>query len=101
MLALHLSLRYRCMPTEGIAEALTAYDMAFQGDKVYAESPVAPYLSGKKYCGDSELEAYDMCYHLLKLYCDKCYPLHKILAPSTYTAAPLDHHLRLVMTTAC
>ena len=94
-------LRYRCMPTEGIAEALAAYDAAFQGDKVYAEPPVAPYLAGTKYCGNSELEAHDMCYHLLKLYCDKRYPLHKILAPSTYTAAPLDHHLRWVTMAPC
>ncbi|KAI0224301.1 Nuclear pore complex protein Nup98-Nup96 [Lamellibrachia satsuma] len=91
-LALHFW--YNRQPTEGVREALAAYDAAFHGDKVYAEPPVAPYIAGEKYLGDiNELEAYDMCYHLLKLYCDKCYPLHQILAPSTYTAAPLDHNL--------
>ena len=36
----------------------------------------------------------DVCYHLLKLYCQKSHPLQPLLNPSSSTPSHLDYRLR-------
>lgn len=86
------------------------YDGAFKrsGERsAYAAPPLPAYLedSGSLLVSktsefmmkdDEEEEVYDTCYHLLKLFCEKGYPLKLILNPTTITANSLDHRLRCI-----
>ena len=44
--------------------------------------------------GQEEGRVLDACYHLLKLFCHKGYPLETVLNPIGVTANSLDHRLR-------
>lgn len=98
--------RYSCSPSATISDALSLYDASFEGSGPwgsYAAPPLPPYLEDSvdvdalKAAGDSgqrdEHAVYDMCYHLLKLYADRAYPLHRVLAPTTSTPDHLDARL--------
>ncbi|XP_025085972.1 nuclear pore complex protein Nup98-Nup96-like [Pomacea canaliculata] len=105
--ALALHLWYVCQPNAPISEAMKKYDGAFKrsGERsAYAAPPLPAYLedSGSLLVSktsefmmedDEEEEVYDTCYHLLKLFCEKGYPLKLILNPTTITANSLDHRL--------
>ena len=83
------------------------YENAFEGTAdtaAYAAPPLPPYLeetSGLSTDLDlargnsgGEDRVFDACYHLLKLFCQKGYPLETILNPTCITANSLDHRLR-------
>ncbi|XP_007259635.3 nuclear pore complex protein Nup98-Nup96 [Astyanax mexicanus] len=95
---------YMLPPTASIADALTKYEAAFQGQEEvskYACAPFPPYVDDLELLGlDEEMEdtetkkpLYDICFHLLKLYSDKYYSLQQLLDPSTVTAEQLDYRL--------
>lgn len=103
-----LNSRYDCPPNAPISESLKRYENAFKGAsdfQRYAAPPLPPYLedtSGLSVDLDSSKEdegeeaVYDTNYHLLKLFCQKGYPLEHILNPTTVTANSLDYRLRSV-----
>ncbi|KAK9402698.1 nuclear pore complex protein Nup98-Nup96 [Crotalus adamanteus] len=85
--------------TAPLSKALSMYEAAFQdspdGER-YACAPLPPYLedSGCVVEDDnSQRPLQDVCFHLLKLYSDRCYDLHQLLDPRSITADPLDHCL--------
>ncbi|XP_033001542.1 nuclear pore complex protein Nup98-Nup96 isoform X3 [Lacerta agilis] len=96
-LAIHLW--YMLPSTAPLSKALSMYEAAFQdsseGEK-YACSPLPPYLEGSGCVieeGDPQHPLRDVCFHLLKLYSDRCYDLHQLLDPKSITADPLDYRL--------
>ena len=46
--------------------------------------------------GRQRYPVWDMCFHLLKLYCDKTHRLHHVLAPTAHSPYQLDYRLRWV-----
>ncbi|XP_048349598.1 nuclear pore complex protein Nup98-Nup96-like [Sphaerodactylus townsendi] len=90
---------YLLPSTAPLSQALSMYEAAFQDSSAserYACSPLPPYLEGTG-CeaeeGDSQRSVQDVCFHLLKLYSDRCYDLHQLLDPRSTTADPLDYRL--------
>jgi len=78
-----------------IAEAMAAYDKSYSGESIhgkYAVPPLPNYLESIDYHCDSE--TLDVCYHLLKLYCDRTQPLNVLLNPPSITDNQLDYSLR-------
>ncbi|XP_014858981.1 PREDICTED: nuclear pore complex protein Nup98-Nup96 [Poecilia mexicana] len=98
-LAVHLW--YLLPPTASVADALAAYEAAFQGSKEagrYACMPLPPYLEGSPPLQEEEEEEperplLDLCFHLLKLYSDRLYGLQPLLDPLTVTWRRLDYRL--------
>ena len=75
-------------------EALASYCEAFDlesGDG-YAAPPLPSYLEAAM---QTELRQ-DVCYQLIQLFCDRSYPLNKLLNPASATANCLDYRLRYV-----
>ncbi|KAL8559558.1 hypothetical protein ACOMHN_018721 [Nucella lapillus] len=107
--ALALHLWYHCQPNAPIAEALRRYENAFQGSgdgeatPPYAAPPLPPYLEEglgldmeverEEDGGEERRRVWDVCYHLLKLYSQKGYPLEALLNPTSATPNSLDHRL--------
>ncbi|XP_066444628.1 nuclear pore complex protein Nup98-Nup96 isoform X2 [Eleutherodactylus coqui] len=99
--ALAVHLWYMLPPTATISQALQQYESAFQEseeDTRYAAYPLPDYLEGH----GLHLEAIDantssikrdVCFHLLKLYSDRCYDLRQLLDPRSVTPDPLDYRL--------
>ncbi|XP_057338404.1 nuclear pore complex protein Nup98-Nup96 [Microplitis mediator] len=94
--ALAIHLWYLSEPIASITDVLELYEASFNGDPadVYAAAPLPDYkeedfepevLGNKK--------TYDLCYHLLKLYCTGNHSLEQILNPLTHTADPFDYRL--------
>ena len=50
--------------------------------------------------GEQEEVEYDMCFHLLQLYCCRNHSLESILAPSGSTPYQLDYRIRYIHSTA-
>ena len=94
--ALALHLWYLAQPTASITDALELYEESFNTklSEVYAAEPRPEYFH-EDY--DAELSngkpIFDLCFHLLKLYCVGNHPLEKVLNPLTHTADPLDYRL--------
>ncbi|KAL2080768.1 hypothetical protein ACEWY4_024561 [Coilia grayii] len=95
-----VQLWYMLPPTASVSDALARYEQAFQGSLdglKYACAPLPPYLE------TSDLEeieergvknpVYDICFHLLKLYCNRHHNLQQLLDPSTVTTQRLDYRL--------
>ncbi|XP_066587580.1 nuclear pore complex protein Nup98-Nup96 isoform X2 [Prorops nasuta] len=100
--ALAIHLWYLSPPTCSVADALELYEMSFVPEDVevepYAAKPKPEY---KENDFDAELSngrnVYDLCFHLLKLYCTGNHPLEQLLNPLTYTADPLDYRLSWII----
>nr|XP_008121637.1 PREDICTED: nuclear pore complex protein Nup98-Nup96 [Anolis carolinensis] len=96
---LGVHLWYLLPSTAPLSQALTLYEDAFQDSpesEKYACPPLPPYLEGSGFLveeGDAHHALQDVCFHLLKLYSDRCYDLHQLLDPRSITADPLDHRL--------
>ncbi|XP_065279525.1 nuclear pore complex protein Nup98-Nup96 [Emys orbicularis] len=97
-IAIHLW--YLLPPTASISKALNMYEAAFQNTpecEKYACCPLPPYLedSGCVLEEDDSTKRplRDVCFHLLKLYSDRCYDLNQLLDPRSITSDPLDYRL--------
>lgn len=96
--AFAIHLWYLSSPTCSITDALDLYKASFnttEYTQVYAAIP-EPEYGRNDY--DAELsngkQIYDLCFHLLKLYCTGNHDLGELLNPLSYTANPLDYRLR-------
>ena len=87
--------RYYCSLNATVADAMTAYDQSYCGPSAYASHPLPCYLE-KLDIGDVTDDVRDVCYHLIKLYCDRTHPLHILLNTAAITDNPLDYSLRFV-----
>lgn len=95
--AFAIHLWYLSSPTCSITDALDLYEASFnttEYTQVYAAIP-EPEYGRNDY--DAELsngkQIYDLCFHLLKLYCTGNHDLGELLNPLSYTANPLDYRL--------
>ncbi|XP_040282604.1 nuclear pore complex protein Nup98-Nup96 isoform X1 [Bufo bufo] len=99
--ALAVHLWYMLPPTASISQALQQYETAFQesGEGTrYAAYPLPDYLEGhglrlEAIDADTSAIKRDVCFHLLKLYSDRCYDLRQLLDPRSVTPDPLDYRL--------
>lgn len=95
--AFAIHLWYLSSPTCSITDALDLYEASFNTTEaqVYAAVPEPEYREDDY---DAELSngkrTYDLCFHLLKLYCTGNHDLGELLNPLSYTANPLDYRLR-------
>jgi len=95
--AFAIHLWYLSPPTCSITDALDLYEASFNTTETeaYAATPEPEY---KENDYDAELNnskrIYDLCFHLLKLYCTGNHDLGQLLNPLSYTANPLDYRLR-------
>jgi len=87
--------RYYCSPNATIADALAAYDQSYSGPSAYASRPLPHYLE-QLAIDDVSDGVQDVCYHLIKLYCDRTQPLHILLNTTAITDNALDYSLRFV-----
>jgi len=89
-------LRYYCPPNATIADAVAAYDQSYCDEQTaYASRPLPHYL--EKLGIDNVADGIqDVCYHVIKLYCDRTHPLHVLLSTAAITDNPLDYSLRFV-----
>lgn len=74
---------------------MAAYDQSYSVQSAYASRPLPNYLE-KLAIDDVADGVQDVCYHLIKLYCDRTHPLHILLNTSAITDNPLDYSLRFV-----
>ncbi|KAG8544950.1 hypothetical protein GDO81_021581 [Engystomops pustulosus] len=99
--ALAVHLWYMLPPTASISQALQQYETAFQESEEgtrYAAYPLPAYLEGhglrlEAIDADTSSIKRDVCFHLLKLYSDRCYDLRQLLDPRSVTSDPLDYRL--------
>ncbi|KAM3934269.1 nuclear pore complex protein Nup98-Nup96 [Leptodactylus fuscus] len=99
--ALAVHLWYMLPPTASISQALQRYEAAFQDSEEgtrYAAYPLPAYLEGhglrlEAIDADTSSIKRDVCFHLLKLYSDRCYDLRQLLDPRSVTPDPLDYRL--------
>ncbi|KAM4046585.1 LOW QUALITY PROTEIN: nuclear pore complex protein Nup98-Nup96 [Anomaloglossus baeobatrachus] len=99
--ALAVHLWYMLPPTASIPQALQQYQAAFQESEDgtrYAAYPLPAYLEGhglrlEAIDADTSSIRRDVCFHLLKLYSDRCYDLRQLLDPRSVTPDPLDYRL--------
>ncbi|XP_033343033.1 nuclear pore complex protein Nup98-96 isoform X1 [Megalopta genalis] len=100
--ALAVHLWYFSSPVASIRDTLELYESAFDTSKAtyaYAAAPIPEY----KGASDYEFEVnngqtiYDLCYHLLKLFCIGNHTLGELLNPAAHTADPLDYRLSWLM----
>ncbi|XP_062580939.1 nuclear pore complex protein Nup98-Nup96-like isoform X2 [Saccostrea cucullata] len=94
--AFALHLWYMCPPTAPaqIHKALEEYEMGYRGDSplgMYCSPPLPPYLEESE-SGDKE-NIQDTTYHLLKLYCQRTYPLESLFNPMSSTVNHMDYRL--------
>lgn len=95
--AFAIHLWYLSPPTCSITDALDLYETSFNATEAqaYAAVPEPEYRENEY---DTELSngkrIYDLCFHLLKLYCTGNHDLGELLNPLSYTANPLDYRLR-------
>jgi len=85
--------RYYCSSNAPIADAVAAYDQSYWGQSAYASCPLPHYLE-QLAIDDAADGVQDVCYHLIKLYCDRTHPLHVLLSTTAITDNPLDYSLR-------
>ncbi|XP_026668597.1 nuclear pore complex protein Nup98-Nup96 isoform X2 [Ceratina calcarata] len=98
--ALAIHLWYFASPTASLSDALELYESSLDAGKtvVYSYTPKPEYKGD-----DYELEMmngkliYDLCFHLLKLFCTGNHALGKLLNPATHTADPMDFRLSWLM----
>ncbi|XP_032076064.1 nuclear pore complex protein Nup98-Nup96 isoform X2 [Thamnophis elegans] len=97
--SLGVHLWYLLPSTAPLSKALSMYEAAFQASpdgERYACPPLPPYLEDSGCVAENDnaqRTLRDVCFHLLKLYSDRCYDLHQLLDPRSVTADPLDHRL--------
>lgn len=95
--AFAIHLWYLSPPTCSITDALDLYEASFNTTEaeVYATAPEPEYKESDYDATISNgKRTYDLCYHLLKLYCTGNHDLGELLNPLSYTANPLDYRLR-------
>ncbi|XP_017760409.1 PREDICTED: nuclear pore complex protein Nup98-Nup96 isoform X3 [Eufriesea mexicana] len=99
--ALAVHLWYFSSPIDSIRDTLDIYETSFDTSKIAYAYTVIPK---PEYKGDDyELELnngkpiYDLCFHLLKLFCTGNHTLGELLNPATHTADPLDYRLSWLM----
>lgn len=69
--------------------------MAFKSEDKFASAPDPSYTKDVlEYETADGRKPQDLCYHLLKLYSRRSYPLETLLNPITHTANILDYRLR-------
>ncbi|KAK1124571.1 hypothetical protein K0M31_005949 [Melipona bicolor] len=99
--ALAVHLWYFSSPTASVRDTLDHYETYFDTSKtayIYTSIPKPEYRGD-----DFELETnngkpmYDLCFHLLKLFCTGNHTLGELLNPATHTADPLDYRLSWLM----
>jgi len=90
---IHCLARYYCPPNATVVDAMAAYDQSYCGQSAYASRPLPHYLE-KLAIDDVADGVRDVCYHLIKLYCDRTHPLHILLNTVALTDNPLDYSLR-------
>nr|XP_034193442.1 nuclear pore complex protein Nup98-Nup96 [Osmia lignaria] len=99
--ALAVHLWYFSSPVASIRDALELYENSFDTGKTeyaYATAPKPEYKGD-----DYEIEItngkaiYDLCFHLLKLFCTGNHGLGELLNPATHTVDPLDYRLSWLM----
>lgn len=88
--------RFLSSPTSSITDVLELYERAFNstGDEVYSAKPHPVYTEEFFVEMASGKDIYDLCFHIMKLYCTGNHSLEELLNPSTHTADPLDYRLR-------
>lgn len=96
--ALALHLWHHCNATASVAEALSEYEKGFTGQSssgCYCKRPAPPYMEKNPtlYSDEGSQQVLDTCFHLLKLYSDRTYPLQKVLAPPAHSSHHLDYRL--------
>ncbi|XP_025995170.1 nuclear pore complex protein Nup98-Nup96 isoform X2 [Solenopsis invicta] len=98
--AFAIHLWYLSPPTCSITDALDLYEASFNTTEaqMYTAMPEPEYRENDY---DAELSngkrIYDLCFHLLKLYCTGNHDLGELLNPLSYTANPLDYRLSWLM----
>lgn len=90
--------RFKCSSNTTVMESLKEYENAFKGPTskhdIYAAPPKPSYMEK---LGLDDRDVHDVCYHLLKLYCDRTHPMHVLLNPSTMSGNQLDYSLRFLL----
>jgi len=80
---------------------MAAYDQSYSARSAYASCPLPHYLEKLGADNDAADGVQDVCYHLIKLYCDRTHPLHVLLSTSAITDNALDYSLRSVDFVIC
>lgn len=98
--ALAVHLWYLSSPTASITDVLDLYEASFNVDptEVYSVTPEPEYRNDGY---DAEISngkpVYDLCFHILKLYCTGNHSLEELLNPLTHTPDPFDYRLSWLM----
>ncbi|XP_063987774.1 nuclear pore complex protein Nup98-Nup96 [Diachasmimorpha longicaudata] len=94
--ALAIHLWYLSSPTASITDVLELFEGSFNPestDQIYAAPPVPEYKEEEFEGEVVGKKTYDLCYHLIKLYCTGNHSLEELLNPLTHTSDPLDYRL--------
>ncbi|CAB0032392.1 unnamed protein product [Trichogramma brassicae] len=91
--AFAIHLWFLSSPTASITDVLTLFEESFSDSAMnnYSASPLPDYQ--KDFETSNGKVIYDLCFHLLKLYSSRNYPLEPLVNPQTFTQDPLDYRL--------
>lgn len=92
-----VSSRYITRPSDSLVEALSQYESAYKLEENFAAFPNPTYAANSMEFETADgRKIYDLCFHLMKLYSRRSYPLESVLNPIAYTSNVLDYRLRYV-----
>lgn len=79
-----------------ISDVMELFEASFNTnpDEAYSAEPRPEYFTDDYETEMNGKNVYDLCFHLLKLYCTGSHSLEVLLNPMTHTADPLDYRLR-------
>lgn len=90
-----LHCRYITRPSDSLIEALSQYESAYKLEENFAAFPCPSYAKTNLEFETSDgRKVHDLCFHLMKLYSRRSYPLERVLNPVAYTSNVLDYRLR-------
>ena len=91
-LALHLS--FGSDLSSHLTDAMERYTHAFQEeDPPYAPPPCPPHMERLSPSPNMSSTSFDTCYHLLRLYSQRNYPMEHILQPTASSPSSLDYRV--------
>ena len=89
-LALHLN--FGCELNSHLVDAMDKYARAFKDEEPpYAPPPHPPHVEQQGKTPLVGKVSFDSCYHLLRLYCERSYPMENISQPTASSSNPLDY----------
>ncbi|XP_014213308.1 nuclear pore complex protein Nup98-Nup96 isoform X2 [Copidosoma floridanum] len=95
--AFAVHLWYLAPSTASITDVLDVYDSSITADKSHFIPRPEYFNNDSKTAMYTARAPIDLCYHLIKLYCSRSYPIEVLLNPESYTGNIFDYRMSYML----